>query len=295
MSILLDAIKRSQADETKNAKPHNIYKVMHPLSKSKNATLKWLSLFFFFGLSVSALITWYKIKPESVQQFSQWVAQRQLTQPPLLKQPEIEFDQKVKIMQPKPLTPKSKPANFDTLRAQIKTTKITAQATPSARPQATPNKSEKVSPVQIKQPNLSTTVTTKEQTKEQAEEEPIDLNQQPEYDQQTLALIQSIEESIESSSQKNKEIQDISPLNQRGILQNYLNLPEELRQELPPLTINVHNFSSNPKKRFIVIGNQSIYEGQQITEHLKLIQVRFNEVIYSFHNVRFRAPALETW
>ena len=310
MSILLDAIKRAQKDQSTNQMPHISYQIKHPLSKSKNATRKWLGLFFFFGLSTGCIITWYQVKPESMRDVNQWMTQQRVQQKQIIKKPDIELGQKVKIMQPKPLTPKVKPSNFDALRAQVE-----AQTEKKKQQLRRIKNESKTLPISTAtavptQPIISKALKTKQDVKRKIQQTISNtapkaqtqnligtLEQQAEYDQQTLALIKSFEKAIEESelNQKTTSMYKTYPKAQRGILQHYNKLPEQLQRALPELKINAHNFSSNPKKRFLVIGRRSVYEGQQITEDLQLIKVRHHDAVYSFRNVKFRAPALETW
>tara|TARA_B100001094_G_C18194894_1_gene810031 strand:+ start:4355 stop:5398 length:1044 start_codon:yes stop_codon:yes gene_type:complete len=343
MSILFDAIKRSQKDQMISKMPHATYQVTHPLSKSRSAKRNWLSLFFFFGLSIGCIFAWYHIKPENINDVNQWMSQRYMSQKQIRKSPDIELGQKVKLMQPKSLTPRSKPANFDELKMQVE--KQVARQEESS--QSTQNKSKTLSVTTKKSTPLSSTTITTKQNHIQADQETrqmvrsnrlpnaknqriqdtlepnnvkLDqearqmvrsnqsakisdkelietLKQDVQYDAQTLSLIKSFERALDENEkdQNITAMYDTYPKTQRGILQNYHRLPKQLQQELPTITINAHNFSSNPKKRFLIIGHRSIYEGQKITEDLQLIQVRHHDAVYSFHDIKFKAPALETW
>ncbi len=63
-------------------------------------------------------------------------------------------------------------------------------------------------------------------------------------------------------------------------------LPASIQQELPPFTISVSLFSDDPASRMIKINNQTLREGESLTEGLTLQEIRQDGVIFSYKDYR---------
>lgn len=67
-------------------------------------------------------------------------------------------------------------------------------------------------------------------------------------------------------------------------------LPEELRRQIPALTVTGVVFSDAPGQRLLLVNNQVMTQGSPITAELTLIEVGAKSSIFSFRNTRFRLP-----
>jgi general secretion pathway protein B len=65
-------------------------------------------------------------------------------------------------------------------------------------------------------------------------------------------------------------------------------LPLAVQQELPPMSISVHAYSSKPADRLVGINNRLLHEGQDVAPGLKLEQITPDGMILSFKGYSFR-------
>jgi len=65
-------------------------------------------------------------------------------------------------------------------------------------------------------------------------------------------------------------------------------LPPAIQQELPPISIPVHTYSSTPKERIVGINDRLLQEGDYLAPGLKVEQIAPDGVIFSYKNYRFR-------
>lgn len=65
-------------------------------------------------------------------------------------------------------------------------------------------------------------------------------------------------------------------------------LPPELAQKLPDLTISGHFFDADPLSRIVIIGGRTLHEGQTFAPNLKLDQITRDGAIFSYQGMRFR-------
>lgn len=65
-------------------------------------------------------------------------------------------------------------------------------------------------------------------------------------------------------------------------------LPPTLQQSLPALSISTHLYSADTSSRVVRINGQTLREGQFLTAGLKLEEITFEGVIFSYQNYRFR-------
>jgi general secretion pathway protein B len=65
-------------------------------------------------------------------------------------------------------------------------------------------------------------------------------------------------------------------------------LPPAIQQELPPISIPVHTYSSTPKERIVGINDRLLQEGDFLAPGLRVEQIAPDGVIFSYKNYRFR-------
>jgi general secretion pathway protein B len=65
-------------------------------------------------------------------------------------------------------------------------------------------------------------------------------------------------------------------------------LPPPIQQELPPISIPLHTYSSTPKERIVGINDRLLQEGDYLAPGLKVEQIAPDGVVFSYKNYRFR-------
>jgi general secretion pathway protein B len=65
-------------------------------------------------------------------------------------------------------------------------------------------------------------------------------------------------------------------------------LPLALQQELPPITISVHAYSSRPADRLVGVNNQMLREGDSVAPGLKLEQITPEGMVFGYKGYSFR-------
>jgi len=65
-------------------------------------------------------------------------------------------------------------------------------------------------------------------------------------------------------------------------------LPLAIQQELPPMSISVHAYSSRPAERLVGINNRLLHEGDEAAPGLKLLEITPNGMILSYRGYNFR-------
>lgn len=65
-------------------------------------------------------------------------------------------------------------------------------------------------------------------------------------------------------------------------------LPLSLQQELPPMTVSVHAYSSRPADRLVGINNRMLREGDAVAPGLKLEQITPEGMVLSYKGYSFR-------
>jgi general secretion pathway protein B len=65
-------------------------------------------------------------------------------------------------------------------------------------------------------------------------------------------------------------------------------LPLQIQQEIPAMTIPLHAYSSKPKDRLVSINDRMLREGDSLTPGLRLEQITPDGLIFSYKGYRFR-------
>lgn len=66
------------------------------------------------------------------------------------------------------------------------------------------------------------------------------------------------------------------------------NLPEDLRHQIPPLTITGSVYSENRAQRMLLVNNQVLSEGSMAAPDVSLEEIRARSSVFSFRGTRFR-------
>lgn len=65
-------------------------------------------------------------------------------------------------------------------------------------------------------------------------------------------------------------------------------LPLQVQQEIPAMTIPLHAYSSKPRDRLVSINDRILREGESLTPGLRLEQITQDGLIFSYKGYRFR-------
>lgn len=65
-------------------------------------------------------------------------------------------------------------------------------------------------------------------------------------------------------------------------------LPLQIQQEIPPMTIQLHAYSSKPMNRLVSINSRMLHEGESLAPGLKLEQITLDGMIFSYKGYRFQ-------
>ena len=65
-------------------------------------------------------------------------------------------------------------------------------------------------------------------------------------------------------------------------------LPLQIQQEIPAMTIPLHAYSSKPRDRLVSINDRMLREGESLTPGLRLEQITQDGLIFSYKGYRFR-------
>jgi general secretion pathway protein B len=79
-----------------------------------------------------------------------------------------------------------------------------------------------------------------------------------------------------------------SPASAEPAVVAYSELPFQIQQEVPRLTIAVHAYSKEPKSRLVTIDNRLLHEGDEAAPGLRIEQITPDGMIFSFKGYRFR-------
>lgn len=65
-------------------------------------------------------------------------------------------------------------------------------------------------------------------------------------------------------------------------------LPEDMRRQIPPLTITGSVYSANPDKRLLLVNNQVLAQGSLAAPEVTLVEIQAKSSVFSFRGTRFR-------
>jgi general secretion pathway protein B len=65
-------------------------------------------------------------------------------------------------------------------------------------------------------------------------------------------------------------------------------LPQDIRQQIPALTINGAVYSDNPAQRLLLVNSQVLSQGALVAPDLTLERIGANTSEFSFRGTRFR-------
>ena len=73
----------------------------------------------------------------------------------------------------------------------------------------------------------------------------------------------------------------------------FAELPLQIQQEFPRLTISVHAYSKEPKNRMVSIDSKLMREGDSPSPGLTLVQITPDGMVFSYRGYRFSRTVQE--
>jgi len=70
----------------------------------------------------------------------------------------------------------------------------------------------------------------------------------------------------------------------------YYELPVAVRQELEDFRVTIRIYNDDPKQRFAVINQQRFFEGDEVSDGLRVEEIRRDGVVFEFEQYRFLLP-----
>lgn len=67
-------------------------------------------------------------------------------------------------------------------------------------------------------------------------------------------------------------------------------LPEQVRRQIPPLTITGSVYSATPSQRLLLVNNLVLPQGSQVAQDLTLEEIRPNASVFNYQGTRFSVP-----
>jgi hypothetical protein len=65
--------------------------------------------------------------------------------------------------------------------------------------------------------------------------------------------------------------------------------------EMPPIIVSSHIYSSMPEYRAVTINGEGMIEGQSVTQNLRLLTIEKKTLIFEFDGQKISVPALKGW
>ncbi len=72
-------------------------------------------------------------------------------------------------------------------------------------------------------------------------------------------------------------------------------LRQAQKDQIPSIFYNQHNWSSNPGQRSVVLNGQEYREGQQLKAGLRLVEILEESIVLSFQGTEFQLQSLNSW
>ncbi len=95
----------------------------------------------------------------------------------------------------------------------------------------------------------------------------------------TTSVPTKVEATVESNASSPGQEQKIISLE---------DLPADIQQEIPRMSISGFSYSEEPRERIVGINDRLLQEGQYLVQGLKLEQISRDGLIFSYKNFRFR-------
>jgi hypothetical protein len=116
--------------------------------------------------------------------------------------------------------------------------------------------------------------------------------------------IETVSDNNASTIKENKSLADtvetyqpkktILPVNSGDVVSIYA-LDSHKLNEMPPIIVSSHIYSSIPDYRALTINGEGLIEGQSVTQNLRLLRIEKKTLIFEFDGRKISVPALKGW
>ncbi|MFT3856187.1 MAG: general secretion pathway protein GspB [Aquabacterium sp.] len=72
-----------------------------------------------------------------------------------------------------------------------------------------------------------------------------------------------------------------------GRIPSYNELPDDIRREIPLLTIGGAMYSPTPSQRMLIVNSQVFHEGDQPYQGMVLEEIRLKSAVFSYRGHRY--------
>jgi hypothetical protein len=106
----------------------------------------------------------------------------------------------------------------------------------------------------------------------------------------TIKENKSLADTVETYEPK----KTILPVNSGDVISIYA-LDSHKLNEMPPIIVSSHIYSSIPEYRAVTINGEGLIEGQSVTQNLRLLRIEKKTLIFEFDGQKISVPALKGW
>ncbi len=306
MSLILDALNRSDSDRSNSGDTPGLHSVHGPRGDAPRPTWQrfvWPAVALLFA--GAALFMWWggDAEPEAP------AAQTQAAPEPTVavqEQPDVrprENNRPVAAPRPERVSspqqeraatlPRPAPGFSDDVAALysqmqaagVDPNQVLAAPPPAPKPAPTSSQLPSRSLADLQQMAMAA-----EAAREAPEEAPMETaptpTRSPAYDVDALAQAAQAE-LANRQPQSGPLVQHEAPF--------ITDLRQALKDQIPSIFYNQHNWSSNPSERSVVLNGEERREGQQIKPGLRLVEILEGSIVLSFNGTEFQLRSLNSW
>lgn len=283
MSVILDALKRSERDQSSQSPPQPLIR-LYPQAKTSRS-LGWT-------LCLGAIICMIFL---ILFLYNQQLFQTIHTTEQIIQLKSTSVETKVpRITKSATLTTHHQPLHFTS----------TSPPQPQRPKYETVAQEKKISPTTVEKTPITTTRDTIET---QTNSITVEASAPDSMTTEDLILIAALQQALQavdtSQLSDSDEAEPVPTRTPRPKPQRDLNkvvydindLEASWVDELPHVDINMHIFSSNPIKRTISVNGQELHEGDMISPELFIVEIRPEDVVFNFKGNQFKVAATQAW
>jgi general secretion pathway protein B len=258
MSYILDALRKSE-QQRQAIEPDTVTeRLLANPSQPKQKPTKWIIALVFSNLLVVAYFAWFFAQKKVIQQ--------------QLPDKVVDYQEK----QPLP-TAQGKP-QLEEIGAQGKIAKAPDQ--PMAAQLEQQNASPSIAQLYQEKKEAIKKAEAQRSAKDIPAQKPIVVKKEPLTPKQKAPGIQAVPPHALAEKPENLPTKKgIPELN---------DLPYEIRNNLPNLTINVFSYAHQPEDRFVIIDMVKYKTGQLIKDSVKLMEIRPDSILLHYGDETFR-------
>jgi len=267
MSILLDALKRSEAQRRLGTAP-SIHSGTDEKHLTGDADYPWIP--YLMGVLTLVVISWFGIRQYQVPDVQHEAGQM--------------IDATVDEMADTPAEPSDLPANDAQPVQRTMVEKLSVQSTPSDETGSGNGETKPGNTADaIERESLASRFNNYSEGDDKSAD--AESNLQPEATATSERFVDS--ESAESQSDRTDDARrrGIDPYEAEPL--SYWALPQSIRDDLSEIKITVMVYADLPSDRFLLVNGQRLHEKEKLSGGALLEEVRRDGAVFSYRNYRF--------